>query len=163
MTEDTVTQGLRIDGLRASKRVGLAKAKTGLLDLIGLDDASGMVDGFRISSHRNEYDEETARVKVESPPGMYLAVVNGTKLNVYSSESDSTGISDMGEPDGIVNTPAAFQYAPSRFVMTGLQAEGIDTVINYERQPGSPFGTAPYVSISGSASSPVAPFVGVVR
>lgn len=160
---DTVPQGLSIDGLRASKRVGLAKAKVGLLDLIGLDEASGVVDGFRLKAQRNVYDEETARVSVESPPGMYLAVVNGTQFQVFSSESDGSPGADMGNPVGPQGFAPSFQQAPTKFCMTGLQNEGTDTIIQYERQPGSPYSSEPYVYISGSASSPVAPYVGVFR
>ncbi len=160
---DTVPQGLAIDGLRASKRVGLAKAKVELLDLIGMDEASGMVDGFRLKAQRNVYDEETARVSVESPPGMYLAVVNGTQFQVFSSESDGLGGADMGNPTGPNGFAPLLQQAPTRFMLTGLQAEGADTLITYERQPGSPYGTEPYVHLYGTATSTIAPFVGVYR
>lgn len=160
---DTVPQGLRIDGLRASKRVGLAKAKVGLLDLIGLDDVSGMVDGFQLKAHRNEYDEDTARVSVDSPPGMYLAVANGTRMQTFSSESDSSQVAEMGDGMGIGGLDLAFQYAPSKFVFTGLQNEGMDTVLNYERQPGSPYTSNANSFVTGSASSPVARYIGAVR
>lgn len=163
MSGDTIPQGLSIDGLRASKRVGLAKAKVGLLDLIGLDEASGVVDGFRLKAQRNIYDEETARVSVESPPGMYLAVVNGTQFQVFSSESDGAGGADMGNPTGPSGFAPLLQQAPTRFQMIGLQNEGVGTNIQYERQPGSPYGDRPFVHISGTASSPVAPYVGVIR
>lgn len=156
-------QGLTIDGLRASKRSGLAKAKAELLDLIGIDDVSTIVDGFHLRAHRNEYDEDTARVSVSSPPGMYLAVVNGTRMEVFSSESDSSQGADMGNPAGPLGYEPLFQQAPTKFMLTGMQNEGLDTLICYERQPGSPFGTEPRVYITGSASSPVAPYVGVVR
>lgn len=161
---DTVPQGLSIDGVRASKRIGLAKAKTMLLDLTGLDEASGMVDGFRLKAHRNIYDDDTAKVSVESPTGMYLAVFNGTRIQTFSSESDS----GPGAPTGYGKDNNGYeilaQYAPSRFQICGLQAEGADTLLCHERQPGGPYeNDDPLSYVHGSATSTVTNMVGTLR
>lgn len=154
---------LKLDGLRASKRVGLAKGLGQLLDTIGIDDATKSVNGFQIKTKRNIYDEETSSYSVDSPPGMYLAVVDGTRMKVFSSESDSDVGAPMGNSSDQNGYELYFQYAPARFLMTGLQAEGVDTLMAYERQPGSPYGSQPYVFSFGTASSPIAPMVGVPR